>query len=139
MRFHRMPYKYPSIFSFNIYSQNIIHTIYSIPLFLTSLHRYNKYKMKNATFVIAILVAQVFVMNNVHAQRCNADQEIQDCYTALIQRRSPSPTCCNELKAHRDCLCKYNDINNPTLPPNHQFLPTISGACGIHFPLCPNQ
>ena len=95
--------------------------------------------MKNTTFVLGVLVAVVSLMNNVHAERCNADEEIKDCYSALIQRGEPSPTCCNELEAHRDCLCKYNDINNPILPPNHLFLPNISVSCGIQFPICPLQ
>ena len=93
--------------------------------------------MKNTTFVLAILVALVYLISNAYAERCNADQEIQDCYTALIQRGSPSPICCKELETHKDCLCKYIDINNPTLPPNYQFVPNICGACGIHFPICP--
>ncbi|KAI3690256.1 hypothetical protein L2E82_48235 [Cichorium intybus] len=95
-------------------------------------------KMKNTTSIIAIVVAMILLLGDVHAQDCNPNQEIKDCYPALVAKGSPSPLCCKELDAHKNCLCKYIDINNSNLPPNFQFLRTITESCGVFFPrFCP--
>ena len=88
-------------------------------------------------FVLVIHFALVLLMKNAHAQECNPDQDINGCYPALLQRGSPSPTCCNELVLHKDCFCAYLNINRPVLPPNYPFLRNICSSCGFKCPDCP--
>ncbi|KAI3781728.1 hypothetical protein L2E82_11751 [Cichorium intybus] len=95
------------------------------------------YKMKNTTSILAIVVALMLLLADVHAQDCNPDREINDCYPALSSKGSPSSLCCDELRRHNNCLCEYVDINRHILPPNYQFLRRIAKTCSVFFPFCP--
>ncbi|KAI3680063.1 hypothetical protein L2E82_50800 [Cichorium intybus] len=46
----------------------------------------------------------MLLLADVHAQDCNPDREINDCYPALIAKGSPSSLCCDELRRHNNCL-----------------------------------
>lgn len=96
--------------------------------------------MKNIIiFGVATIIALMFLLGNVHAEDCNPDQQINSCYPALRERGSPSSDCCNEIVAHKRCLCKYADLNSFILPPNYQFVRNIAESCGVNFPICPDH
>ncbi|KAL7589169.1 hypothetical protein Lser_V15G40050 [Lactuca serriola] len=92
--------------------------------------------MMNTRFILAIVVAMMFLLGDVNAQDCNPNEDIKDCYLALIAKGLPSPICCEELDHHRNCLCKYIDINQILLPPHYQYLPSLANTCGVFFPVC---
>ncbi|KAL7586088.1 hypothetical protein Lser_V15G40019 [Lactuca serriola] len=92
--------------------------------------------MMNTRSILDIVVAMMFLLGDVHSQECNPNEDIKDCYPALIAKGSPSPICCEELDYHRNCLCKYIDINQILLPPHYQYLPNLANTCGVFFPVC---
>ena len=94
--------------------------------------------MKNGTSVLATVLALMLLLTVAQGQVCNPDNDIQACYPALVPGGYPSQDCCAELDQHRDCVCKYFDVNQNILPPNkRQYLSSIIYACGLVFPICP--
>ncbi|KAL7587907.1 hypothetical protein Lser_V15G40070 [Lactuca serriola] len=42
--------------------------------------------MMNTRSILAIVVAMMFLLGDVHAQDCNPNEDIKDCYPALIAK-----------------------------------------------------
>ncbi|MFS7952062.1 putative bifunctional inhibitor/plant lipid transfer protein/seed storage helical [Helianthus anomalus] len=100
--------------------------------------------MKKVIVLIATVVALMLLLDYVHAQECDPDRDIRECYPALRSGGRPDSICCMKLIEHRVCLCEYINIHHFNRPLNYQYLRPLSKKCNVigmpvPFPYCPDQ